>query len=64
MRNEVIHRIKRILGKNIISVFYRSLGFLSDERYLRLIFRLRMGRKLDLENPKSLNEKLQWLKLQ
>ncbi|MBP5162479.1 MAG: hypothetical protein ILP16_05825 [Spirochaetales bacterium] len=63
MRNEVVHRIKRILGKNVISVFYRSLWFLSDERYLRLIYRLRMGKKLDLENPRSFNEKLQWLKL-
>ena len=63
MRNEAIHRIKRILGKNVISAFYRSLGFLSDERYLRLIYRLRMGRRLDLEDPQSFTEKLQWLKL-
>jgi len=49
MRNEVIHRIKRILGKNVISAFYRSLGFLSDDRYLRLIYRLRMGKRLCLK---------------
>lgn len=36
---------------------------LDDETYLKLMFRARMGRKLDLKNPKTFNEKLQWLKL-
>ncbi|MBO7303961.1 MAG: glycosyl transferase [Clostridia bacterium] len=35
----------------------------SDKRYLRLNYWVRMKRKLDLENPKTFNEKLQWLKL-
>ena len=35
----------------------------SDERYLKLLFRTRIGHELDLENPKTFNEKLQWLKL-
>ena len=63
MKTEAVHRLKKILGKNLISAFYRSLWFLSDEKYLRLIYRLRMGKKLDLENPRTFNEKLQWLKL-
>ena len=40
-----------------------AFDHLSDEAYLRLMFRLRLGRKLDLKNPKSYNEKIQWLKL-
>ena len=36
---------------------------LSDKVYLKLIYRLIFGRKLDLKNPKTFNEKLQWLKL-
>lgn len=36
---------------------------MDDEKYLKLMFRARMGRKLDLKNPKTFNEKLQWLKL-
>ena len=36
---------------------------LSDKVYLRMIYRLAMGKKLDLDNPKTFNEKLQWLKL-
>ena len=36
---------------------------LSDEAYLKKAFKLRMGKKLDLDNPKTFSEKLQWLKL-
>jgi len=37
--------------------------FLSDRTYLKLIYWLRMGKALDLKNPQTFNEKLQWLKL-
>ena len=37
--------------------------WLPDEAYLRLAYRAVFGKKLDLENPRSFNEKLQWLKL-
>ena len=36
---------------------------LPDKIYLKLMFRIKMHKKLDLKNPKSFNEKLQWLKL-
>ena len=36
---------------------------MSDEKYLKRLFRAYTGRKLDLEDPKTFNEKLQWLKL-
>lgn len=36
---------------------------LSDEKYIHLKFRHIMGKKLNLENPVTFNEKLQWLKL-
>ncbi|MCF0177858.1 MAG: glycosyl transferase [Bacteroidales bacterium] len=35
----------------------------SDELYLKLRFRLEMRKRLNLKNPKTFNEKLQWLKL-
>lgn len=35
----------------------------ADEIYLKLLFKYEMGRKLELDNPKALNDKLQWLKL-
>ena len=37
--------------------------WMSDEAFLKLRFRAEMGYKLDLENPRTYNEKLQWLKL-
>lgn len=37
--------------------------YLSDELYLKLLFRHHMGCQLNLDNPKTFNEKLQWLKL-
>ncbi len=36
---------------------------LPDKTYIKLRFQIQMGRKLDLKNPKSMNEKLQWMKL-
>lgn len=38
-------------------------NWMSDEFYLRTFWRMVMGYKLDLKNPKTFNEKLQWLKL-
>ena len=35
----------------------------SDERFIKKKYNLVTGEKLDLENPMSFNEKLQWLKL-
>lgn len=37
--------------------------WIPDEAYIRIMYRLAMGRKLDLDNPLTYNEKLQWLKL-
>lgn len=48
-------KLKRLHGK-----YGRSL---SDEEYLKQMYKLCFGKELDLENPKTFNEKLQWLKL-
>lgn len=36
---------------------------MSDEKYLKLRYKCIMGKELNLENPITYNEKLQWLKL-
>lgn len=36
---------------------------LSDRKYLELFFEWKMGYRPDLDNPRTFNEKLQWLKL-
>lgn len=38
-------------------------GIKDDKRYLSIVFRIKNHRKLNWDNPKSFNEKLQWLKL-
>ena len=39
------------------------LGAMSDKQLIKLKFRWHMGYSLDLENPETLNEKINWLKL-
>lgn len=36
---------------------------LPDKMYLKICYKLATGKKLDLKNPQTFNEKLQWLKL-
>ncbi|MBR0150842.1 MAG: hypothetical protein IJP89_05725 [Synergistaceae bacterium] len=46
--------------------FLASLGLydsLSDEEFIRRMYKSFMGREIDLDNPKTLCEKLNWLKL-
>jgi hypothetical protein len=47
-----------------ISILLTKINcLLPDKFYLKLLFRLKMGKKLNLDQPKSYSEKLQWLKL-
>lgn len=50
-------------GRFIASIIQHSFQWLPDKLYLELLFRFRMGYKLDLQHPTTFNEKLQWLKL-
>ena len=56
MKRNLINRICR-------KILYSSARLFSDKLFLELAFPLRLGYKLDLSNPKSFNEKMQWLKL-
>ena len=42
---------------------YGWWNWMDDETYLKIAYKSKMGKKLILENPKTYNEKLQWLKL-
>ena len=60
----------KLIGESLRSkklamlLYYAKFGnFYSDEEYLRKVFPLHMGYELDLDNPKTFSEKLQWLKL-
>lgn len=48
--------------EKIMTFVKKSLRFLPDKSYIKLYYRLRVGRKLNTDNPTTLNEKLQWLK--
>jgi hypothetical protein len=48
----------------LIWLWWKSSRFIiSDALYLKVYFRLMMGEKLDLQHPKTFNQKTQWLKL-
>lgn len=51
---------KNFLKRQIIKLF---VDFLSDKKYLEILFKLRAGYKPNIDNPRTFNEKLQWLKL-
>lgn len=51
--------IKKIITKIVV----KSNFLFTDEAYLKALFRLKMGYRLDLKNPKTYSEKLMWLKL-
>ncbi len=64
---KIIDKIKHIFSsKKNLMLFFISHGFfnwMNDEKFLKMKFRLYMGRELPITNPKTFNEKLQWLKL-
>ncbi len=56
-------RIKKMLGRER---WYRLISFgrfIPDEVYLRFAYRLRIGKRINLDNPVGFNEKIIWLKL-
>ena len=60
-------RMKRVL-KNPAKIFI-TLGakgifsWMKDKTYLKIMFRILVGDSLNLDNPTTFNEKLQWIKL-
>ena len=63
----VLNKIKKIVT-NSETRFYvlNSMGAynnMPDKKFLEKAFLSNMGKKLNLDNPKTFNEKLQWLKL-
>ena len=58
--------IKLVLDSDYRFDVLAGLGFfkrMDDAEYVRRMFKARMGYELDLNNPVTFNEKLQWLKL-
>ena len=46
-----------------ITLLHKLAFIIPDRLYLKAMFRLKMGYPLNLDNPQTFNEKLQWLKV-
>lgn len=67
MRKNILKKIVKYFSDREFNIRINSkLGLynnVDDKEYLEKLFRASMGYNLDLNNPKTFNEKLQWLKL-
>ena len=61
--SNIVNRIFFQRGYIRIKLLKKIAFCFSDITYLKLLFPLRTGYKLNLDNPQTYNEKLQWLKL-
>ncbi len=64
---DVLKKAKRFITdqhyRTIILGNAGILKWLDDERYLKLRYKATFGKELDLDDPQTFNEKIQWLKL-
>lgn len=63
MGHSVIDIIKK---PSLLFLTFGHKGFfnwMDDEKYLKIAYKIRMGKELNLQHPKTYSEKLQWLKL-
>ena len=58
-----IEQLRTDRGEFMASIVSNFLRWLPDTPYLKLLYRFKMGHRLDLKNPQTFTEKLQWLKL-
>lgn len=55
--------LKKIIPEGLRGKLMYGLSFLPDEAYIKLFYFAVTGRKLDLKNPVTFEDKQQWLKL-
>ena len=61
-----LNRIKKTLEYPPVLLVYmdmKNILRLKDDLYLKILYKSTTNKRLDLDNPKTFNEKLQWLKL-
>ena len=67
MKGGMHMKLSNIINNPLELIFligiHGGFRFLSDEQYLKLMYRCQFREKLNLKNPQTANEKLQWLKL-
>lgn len=60
---KLICKIAKNPRKLAVHLLHQIAPILPDRFFLKVLFRLKMGYKLNLDNPQTFSEKLQWLKL-
>lgn len=61
--------IKRLINsitypkRIFLYLLFKFKYYIPDKTFLKIKYRLKMGKRLNIKNPKSFSEKLQWLKL-
>lgn len=62
-----MNKLKKIANNPKLPILYflnsKLSRFLSDKLFLKIDYYTYMGKRLNLKNPKTFNEKLQWLKI-
>ena len=57
--NKFVMFLKKVIGELQLI----ALSYLSDYLYLKYLYKKKLGKKLNLQNPQTFNEKIQYLKL-
>lgn len=64
---KTLHKMKTMPGRIPMNILYYYMLWLNkripDETYVKFIYWVQFRKKLDLENPITFNEKLNWIKL-
>lgn len=55
--------MSRVLMKIILKLDNFRIIRIKDSVYIKILYKYRMGKKINLNNPKTFNEKINWLKL-
>lgn len=70
MSRSIQYRLKQLITEPghifdvlMLMLLYKTRTIWPDKIYLKAQFRFTMGKKLNLKNPQTFSEKLQWLKL-
>lgn len=57
------NKIRTMIMKQIKQILLWMSRAIPDKYYLRIVYRMKMGERLSLNNPRMYTEKIQWLKL-
>lgn len=58
-----MNKLEIIYLKVVLKLARNKIIKISDKTYLALLGKIRLGKKINIDNPKTFSEKIQWLKL-